>query len=36
MNPFRKAEAIVYLMAVAILWTYVFTLTVFGLGPYVV
>ena len=36
MNPFRKAEEILYLMAVTILWTYVFTLAVFGLGPYVV
>jgi len=36
MNPFRKAEEIAYLMAVAIFWTYVFTLAVFGVGPYVV
>ena len=34
MDPFRKAEDILYLMAVAIFWTYVFTLAVFGVGPY--
>lgn len=36
MNLFSKAEDILYMMAVAIFWTYLFTLAVFGVGPYLV